>query len=192
MHVQALLLTATGDRSQATVAVALVAVSALLLMVQAALKRFQLDYVDLVFCHCPESHTSFEDTVHAINFVIEQGWAFYWGTFTWSPRQITEVSHALLRTHDKGLLVCVYLCRSNCHASLWHVLTGDVCFSQSSRQAQGNHIKVMINCVVGSDFQAHKCRKPSNSSNLTYLFSRESGQLLLVLRRLYTVSTNLG
>ena len=82
-------------------------VSALLLMMQAALKRFQLDYVDLVFCHRPDVYTPIEETVRAMNFVIEQGWALYWGTSEWSAQQITEVSHALLCTHDKNLLVCV-------------------------------------------------------------------------------------
>lgn len=61
-------------------------------MLQAALKRFQLDYVDLVFCHRPDVTTPIEETVRAMNFVIEQGWAFYWGTSEWTAQQITEVS----------------------------------------------------------------------------------------------------
>ena len=67
---------------------------ALLLLVQAALKRFQLDYVDLVFCHRPDVYTPIEETVRAMNFVIDQGWAFYWGTSEWSAQQITEVWHS--------------------------------------------------------------------------------------------------
>lgn len=62
---------------------------------QAALKRFQLDYVDLVFCHRPDVYTPIEETVRAMNFVIEQGWAFYWGTSEWSAQQITEVRQSL-------------------------------------------------------------------------------------------------
>lgn len=58
---------------------------------QAALKRLQLEYVDLVFCHRPDPFTPIEETVRAMNFVIEQGWAFYWGTSEWSGQQITEV-----------------------------------------------------------------------------------------------------
>ncbi|KAL3160517.1 Glycosyltransferase-like KOBITO 1 [Trebouxia sp. C0010 RCD-2024] len=57
---------------------------------KAALKRFQLEYVDLVFCHRPDVYTPIEETVRAMNFVIEQGWAFYWGTSEWSAQQITE------------------------------------------------------------------------------------------------------
>lgn len=45
---------------------------------QASLKRLQLDYVDLVFCHRPDTTTPIEETVRAMNFVIDQGWAFYW------------------------------------------------------------------------------------------------------------------
>lgn len=57
---------------------------------KAALKRFQLDYVDLIFCHRPDVQTPIEETVRAMNFVIEQGWAFYWGTSEWTAQQITE------------------------------------------------------------------------------------------------------
>lgn len=74
---------------------------------QAALKRFQLEYVDLVFCHRPDVYTPIEETVRAMNFVIEQGWAFYWGTSEWSAQQITEVSHAPFSSHAPEL-VCLY------------------------------------------------------------------------------------
>ncbi|BDA50125.1 Voltage-gated potassium channel subunit beta-1 [Coccomyxa sp. Obi] len=57
---------------------------------KASLKRLQLDYVDLVFCHRPDTTTPIEETVRAMNFVIDQGWAFYWGTSEWTAQQITE------------------------------------------------------------------------------------------------------
>lgn len=60
-------------------------------ILQAALKRLRLDYVDLIFCHRPDTFTPIEETVRAMNFVIEQGWAFYWGTSEWTAQQITEV-----------------------------------------------------------------------------------------------------
>ena len=44
---------------------------------QASLGRLGLDYVDLVFCHRPDVTTPIEETVRAMNFVIDQGWAFY-------------------------------------------------------------------------------------------------------------------
>ena len=48
-----------------------------MLCTQASLGRLGLDYVDLVFCHRPDVTTPIEETVRAMNFVIDQGWAFY-------------------------------------------------------------------------------------------------------------------
>ena len=56
---------------------------------QASLKRFQLDYVDIVFCHRPDLHTPIEETVRAMNHVIDRGMAFYWGTSEWSAAELT-------------------------------------------------------------------------------------------------------
>jgi voltage-dependent potassium channel beta subunit len=53
-----------------------------------ALKRFQMDYVDLVFCHRPDPNTPIEETVRAMDIVIKQGKAFYWGTSEWSADEI--------------------------------------------------------------------------------------------------------
>lgn len=35
------------------------------------------------------------DTCRAFNWVIDQGWAFYWGTSEWSTEQLQEVSTLL-------------------------------------------------------------------------------------------------
>jgi voltage-dependent potassium channel beta subunit len=56
--------------------------------VRASLDRLQLDYVDLVFCHRPDLHTPIEETVRAMNHILDRGWAFYWGTSEWSASQI--------------------------------------------------------------------------------------------------------
>lgn len=58
----------------------------------AALERLQLDYVDLIFCHRPDLHTPLEETVRAMNHIISQGKAFYWGTSEWSSEQIREAT----------------------------------------------------------------------------------------------------
>ncbi len=50
----------------------------------------QLDYVDLMFCHRPDIHTPIEETVRAMNYLIDQGKAFYWGTSEWSAEQIRQ------------------------------------------------------------------------------------------------------
>lgn len=53
-----------------------------------ALRRLQLEYVDLVFCHRPDPNTPIEETVRAMDIVIRQGKAFYWGTSEWSAADI--------------------------------------------------------------------------------------------------------
>lgn len=62
----------------------------------AALARLQLDYVDLVFCHRPDLATPIEETVRAMNWLIDQGKAFYWGTSEWNAEQIRE-AHEIAR-----------------------------------------------------------------------------------------------
>lgn len=65
----------------------------------AALKRLQLDYVDLIFAHRPDIHTPMEETVRAFNQVINQGKALYWGTSEWSAAQIMEAYGIARREH---------------------------------------------------------------------------------------------
>ncbi|GMF60771.1 unnamed protein product [Phytophthora fragariaefolia] len=57
---------------------------------KASLRRLELDYVDVVFCHRFDAFTPIEETVRAMNFVINQGWAFYWGTSEWLASDIRE------------------------------------------------------------------------------------------------------
>ncbi|RLN71746.1 hypothetical protein BBJ28_00021494 [Nothophytophthora sp. Chile5] len=57
---------------------------------KASLRRLQQDYVDVIFCHRSDPHTPMEETVCAMNFVIEQGWAFYWGTSEWVSSEIID------------------------------------------------------------------------------------------------------
>jgi voltage-dependent potassium channel beta subunit len=56
----------------------------------ASLARLQMDYVDLIFCHRPDRFTPMDETVRAMNYLIDQGKAFYWGTSEWSAQEITE------------------------------------------------------------------------------------------------------
>jgi voltage-dependent potassium channel beta subunit len=55
-----------------------------------SLKRLQMDYVDLVFCHRPDPETPIEETVLTMNDIIRSGLAFYWGTSEWSAEQLSE------------------------------------------------------------------------------------------------------
>lgn len=56
----------------------------------AALKRLQVDYLDLFFCHRPDKNTPMEETVWAMNHLIQQGKILYWGTSEWSAQEIME------------------------------------------------------------------------------------------------------
>ncbi len=56
----------------------------------AALKRLQVDYLDLYFCHRPDVDTPIAETVRAMHDLVSQGKVMYWGTSEWSAQQITE------------------------------------------------------------------------------------------------------
>lgn len=66
---------------------------------EAALERLQLDYVDLVFCHRPDVETPIEETVRAMSFLVENGYAFYWGTSQWEAQQIRHAYEVARREH---------------------------------------------------------------------------------------------
>ncbi len=68
----------------------------------ASLRRLQLDYVDLLFCHRPDPDTPVEETVRAMNFVIDQGKALYWGTSEWSADRFEEAVRVARREHLIG------------------------------------------------------------------------------------------
>lgn len=63
---------------------------------EASLRRLQLEYVDLYFCHRPDKNTPIEETVRAMNLLIQQGKIFYWGTSEWSAQEIME-AHMVAR-----------------------------------------------------------------------------------------------
>jgi voltage-dependent potassium channel beta subunit len=60
----------------------------------AALRRLQLDYLDLYLCHRPDPATPIEETARAMHELIAQGKVLYWGTSEWSAAQITQ-AHAI-------------------------------------------------------------------------------------------------
>lgn len=55
-----------------------------------ALQRLQVDYLDMFFCHRPDKNTPIEETVWAMNHLIQQGKVLYWGTSEWSGVEIME------------------------------------------------------------------------------------------------------
>jgi voltage-dependent potassium channel beta subunit len=66
---------------------------------RAALDRLQMDYVDLIFCHRPDPNTPMLETVRAMSWVVDQGWAHYWGTSEWSAEQIRHAWAIAEREH---------------------------------------------------------------------------------------------
>ena len=64
-----------------------------------ALKRLQVDYLDLYFCHRPDKSTPIEETVWAMHQLIMQGKILYWGTSEWSAQEIMEAHMFAKQNH---------------------------------------------------------------------------------------------
>jgi len=71
----------------------------LLHAIDGSLKRLQLDFVDLVYCHRPDPTTPVEETVWAMHNIIERGKALYWGTSEWSAAEIRAAWEVAQRHH---------------------------------------------------------------------------------------------
>jgi voltage-dependent potassium channel beta subunit len=64
-----------------------------------ALKRMQLEYLDLYYCHRPDLDTPIVETLRAMDTLVKQGKILYWGTSEWSVEQITEAYTLAERYH---------------------------------------------------------------------------------------------
>ena len=67
--------------------------------INGSLQRLQLEYVDLIFCHRPDSTTPIEETVWAMHDIIEWGKALYWGTSEWAASEIVAAIEIAERHH---------------------------------------------------------------------------------------------
>ena len=67
--------------------------------INGSLERFQLDYVDLLYCHRPDKATPIEETVWAMHNIIEWGKALYWGTSEWDAAEIVSAIEIAERHH---------------------------------------------------------------------------------------------
>jgi voltage-dependent potassium channel beta subunit len=67
-----------------------------------ALKRLQLDYLDLYFCHRPDKNTPISETVWSMHQLIMQGKILYWGTSEWSAQEIMEAHMVAEKYHLIG------------------------------------------------------------------------------------------
>ncbi|MCK5634770.1 MAG: aldo/keto reductase, partial [Anaerolineales bacterium] len=62
----------------------------------ASLKRMNLEYLDLYFCHRYDPETPLEEVVQAMDDLVRQGKVLYWGTSEWRAGQIAR-SYAIAR-----------------------------------------------------------------------------------------------
>jgi voltage-dependent potassium channel beta subunit len=67
--------------------------------IDGSLQRMGLDFIDLVYCHRPDSQTPLEETVWAMSDMISRGKALYWGTSEWSADEIREAWNIAERHH---------------------------------------------------------------------------------------------
>ena len=65
----------------------------------AALKRLRVDYLDLYYCHRPDPETPIEESVRAMDTLIQQGKVLYWGTSEWSAQEIME-AYSIARQYN--------------------------------------------------------------------------------------------
>jgi voltage-dependent potassium channel beta subunit len=68
--------------------------------VEASLKRMDLDYVDIFYCHRYDPETPVEETLRTIDDLVRQGKILYAGVSEWTSAQIEEA----MRVADKYLL----------------------------------------------------------------------------------------
>jgi len=67
--------------------------------IDGSLKRFGLDYVDLIYCHRADPNTPIEETVWALHDIITRGKALYWGTSEWTADEIRAACEIAERHH---------------------------------------------------------------------------------------------
>lgn len=63
--------------------------------VNKSLKRFDMEYVDIFFCHRYDPETPVEETVRAIEDLIHQGKVLYWGTSMWTAANLDEAAQVV-------------------------------------------------------------------------------------------------
>ena len=64
-----------------------------------SLKRLDMEYVDLLFCHRADPTTPIEETVWAMHNIIERGKALYWGTSEWEAADVVSAIEIAERHH---------------------------------------------------------------------------------------------
>ncbi len=67
--------------------------------INGSLQRFQLDYLDIIYCHRPDPNTPIEETVWAMHNILEWGKALYWGTSEWAAAEIVQAIEVAEKHH---------------------------------------------------------------------------------------------
>lgn len=62
-----------------------------------ALRRLQVDYLDLYLCHRPDPETPVEETCRAMHDLVVQGKVLYWGTSEWNADQLSAAYEVCAR-----------------------------------------------------------------------------------------------
>lgn len=62
----------------------------------AALRRLQVEYLDLYYCHRPDPTVPIAETVRAMHDLIVQGKVLYWGPSEWSADNIADAHRVCL------------------------------------------------------------------------------------------------
>jgi len=71
----------------------------LLQAIEGSLERFDLEFVDLLFCHRADPNTTIEETVWAMSDIVSSGRARYWGTSEWAGDEIRAAWEIAERHH---------------------------------------------------------------------------------------------
>lgn len=74
------------------------------------LRRLQVEYLDLYFCHRPDKKTPIDEVVYTMHNLIQQGKILYWGTSEWSAQEIQTAIGIAQAHHLIGPIVeqCQY------------------------------------------------------------------------------------
>jgi voltage-dependent potassium channel beta subunit len=62
-----------------------------------SLERLGTEYLDIYFCHRPDTETPIIETAHTMHNLVEQGKILYWGTSEWKAAQIVEAYEICMR-----------------------------------------------------------------------------------------------
>jgi voltage-dependent potassium channel beta subunit len=70
--------------------------------IDGSLERLGMDHVDLLFCHRSDPETPMDEVVWAMNDIIRQGKAHYWGTSEWTGAEYREACQVAERLNLRG------------------------------------------------------------------------------------------